>query len=61
MATTHNAPTRTSQDAPDVWFTNPAPGGYGCGRRLVTGTLCGESTESEPCPQHQPVAYAAID
>jgi hypothetical protein len=48
-------------DAPDVWFDDVAPGGYGCGGLMADGKMCGVPTESEPCPTHQPNAYAAIN
>ena len=38
-------------DAPDVFDPSVAPGGHVCG-------VCGWSTESEPCPEHQSNAYA---
>jgi hypothetical protein len=41
-------------DAPSVWDPAIPPGGYVC-------SVCGDPTESEPCPEHQPQAHAAID
>lgn len=40
-------------DAPDVWSAEWPPGGYVC-------KVCGTPTESEPCQDHQPHAYAAM-
>lgn len=52
----HEATTVLSSppDAPNVWDPAIPPGGYVC-------SVCGDPTESEPCPAHQPRAYAAID
>lgn len=38
-------------DAPDRWIIHNEVGGYVCSR-------CGMPTETEPCPDHQPIAYA---
>lgn len=38
-------------DAATVWSPDAAPGGYVC-------SICGLPVESEPCPRHQPSAYA---
>lgn len=45
---------RPGIDALDRWDPSIPPGGYVC-------SVCGDPTESEPCPAHQPRAYAAID
>lgn len=39
--------------APDVWDGTLPPGGYVC-------AACGQPTESEPCPDHQPEPAAAL-
>lgn len=39
-----------SRDAPDKWVDDGVIGGYVC-------AVCGMPTESEPCPEHQPIAY----
>ncbi len=44
----------TTPDAPCKWVVIANMGGYVCG-------TCGTPTESEPCPEHQPRAYARID
>lgn len=38
-------------DAPSVWSDDLPPGGNVC-------SVCGWPTESEPCREHQPGAYA---
>lgn len=38
-------------DAPDQWVVINGLGGYVC-------STCGDPVESEPCPEHQPAAYA---
>ncbi|WP_167305428.1 hypothetical protein [Saccharomonospora piscinae] len=42
-----------TSDAPDVWDASIPPGGYVC-------STCHTPVESEPCPDHQPTAHAAI-
>lgn len=38
-----------------VWITDPPPGGYVCS--VPTGDdICGMPVESEPCPEHRPLA-----
>ena len=39
-------------DVLDVWDDDMPPGGWVC-------AACGISTETEPCPDHQPTAYQA--
>lgn len=41
-------------DARSVWDSAVPPGGMVCSR-------CGMPTESEPCREHQPIAYAQVD
>lgn len=43
----------TTPDAPDVWVTVAGFGHHEC-------AMCGEDTGPEPCPEHQPRAYARI-
>ena len=45
---------RPEADAPDEWIVAFGIGGYVCAD-------CGTPTESEPCAEHQPAAYALID
>lgn len=41
------------EDAADVWDGSIPPGGYVC-------FVCKTPTESEPCQEHQPIAYGRI-
>lgn len=41
-------------DALDVWSREVAPGGMVC-------AVCGMPTESEPCEEHQPAAWARME
>ncbi len=41
----------TLDDVADVWDDGLPPGGYVC-------AACGQPTESEPCEEHQPIAWA---
>jgi hypothetical protein len=43
-----------SADARNVWDPAVPPGGFVC-------SVCGWPTESEPCQEHQPIAYAEVD
>ena len=45
--------TAGAADAPDIWSAAWPPGGYVC-------ETCGTPTESEPCREHQPAAWAAM-
>lgn len=38
-------------EAPDEWIILNGIGGYVC-------SVCGVPVETEPCPEHQPEAYA---
>jgi len=40
-------------DAPDEWDATLPPGGYVC-------SVCKTPVESEPCQEHQPIAYGRI-
>lgn len=45
---------RIQSDARNVWTDDDFPGGFVC-------SVCREPTESEPCRDHQPVAYEEHD
>ena len=47
-------PAPPTPDAADVWDGTIPPGGYVC-------STCGMPTESEPCQDHQPTAYGAME
>lgn len=47
-------PASAALDAPDRWDVSVPPGGYVC-------SVCGTPVESEPCPDHQPRAYAGMN